>query len=762
MLNILFYHSNQDLLLKLGQTETNRVICPSPTVADNLRAIAPEMDIITISKWTSDHLKVLGLQRARKSELMIKFAGFWRSQFPEEKSAFFHEAFEQFTELRSFTLDLALLAEFFQELDPKVVRSILIFWTYLESNQLIDEHLGYQKLLESKYHKAVSFVGFRNMSGVQVDMLKELGQKHEINVFLPVGIFDRAQSSDWIRWLPIDNLNIPHLEIQKKNTEKLNVLYLQEGKGNVALDAFYKHFKDHDIVLTGTQLGLNEYQELQHKNSFFKTNEDIFSNEQSMAHELLMAKVSTGAITIEELNDFFVGHKKYALESANYRLYKIIEIYKEALVLYSELNPVIDNFAIEVLSMVVGLNSPRVFMVTIEKNHKRLIADLGSLQFRDDSKPVALYATEQVSGFKVNEKILSEAMTKALRAIGPIKRAGLEFNFQKLDLFNILKHPDSVLMIDRELLDMDMSWRDILKHFELSAVDLVLDYKIKSPREILDTQIKKGKRPYSSFSATRIQSYIDCPRSFYFRDIENLDSTPDEKIDLESRELGQLEHLVIQKYYENKKRILENEVDFVAHENICTDVFFNYLSEKALVLSEANKSSHYHELIHYSLNGILKINELIKELNIKSIDIEVSLPQNPWYLKGSIDCLLEDQNGLLHIFDFKRSQSAIGTLEETNSFQKIQLWVYILSQVAQKKEVGSFGYINLSDPNESKLFNESKGPIDSQSIAEAQKIVETTINLIQNETDFRDKPRNGNVCTFCKVSLYCLKGEGYE
>lgn len=760
MLNILFYHSNQDLLLKLGQTETNRVICPSPTVADNLRAIAPEMDIITISKWTSDHLKVLGLQRARKSELMIKFAGFWRSQFPEEKSAFFHEAFEQFTELRSFTLDLALLAEFFQELDPKVVRSILIFWTYLESNQLIDEHLGYQKLLESKYHKDVSFVGFRNMSGVQVDMLKELGQKHEVNVFLPEGIFERSQPSDWIRWLP----NIDHSSRERRETllQKLNVLYLQEGKGNVALDAFYQHFTKHDIVLTGTQLGLNEYQELQHKNSFFKTNEDIFSNEQSMVHELLMAKVSNGAMTIEELNDFFQAHKKYSLESVNYRLYKIVEIYEEALLLYSELNPVIDNFAIELLSMVAGLNSPRVSMVTIEKNQKRHIADLGSLQFRDDSKPVALYATEQVSGFKVNEKILSEAMTKALRAIGPIKRAGLEFSFQKLDLFNILKHQDSILMIDRELLDMDMSWRDILKHFELNSLDLTLDYKIKSPREILDGQIKKGKRPYSSFSATRIQSYIDCPRSFYFKHIENLDSTPDEKIDLESRELGQLEHLVIQKYYENKARINEIEVDFVAHESICADVFFNYLEEKALVLSETNKAAHYYELVHYSLNGLLKINELVKDLNIKSIDIEVDLPQNPWFLKGSIDCLLEDQNGLLHIFDFKRSQSAIGSQEETNSFQKIQLWVYILSQVAQTKNIGCYGYINLSDPNESKIFNESKGPLASEIIKEAQTIIEATITLIQNETEFRDHPRNGNVCTFCKVNLYCLKGEGRE
>ena len=76
--------------------------------------------------------------------------------------------------------------------------------------------------------------------------------------------------------------------------------------------------------------------------------------------------------------------------------------------------------------------------------------------------------------------------------------------------------------------------------------------------------------------------------------------------------------------------------------------------------------------------------------------------------------------------------------------------------------MGSFGYINLSDPNESKIFNESKGPIGSDLISEAQKIVETTIHLIQNETDFKDRPRNGNVCTFCKVSLYCLKGEGCE
>lgn len=89
MLEVVFYQNNQDLLQKLKDEMPPLVICPSPQVADNLRSLAPELDIITISKWTSDHLKKLGVSRSRKSELMIKLSAVWRHYFPSEPTAVF-------------------------------------------------------------------------------------------------------------------------------------------------------------------------------------------------------------------------------------------------------------------------------------------------------------------------------------------------------------------------------------------------------------------------------------------------------------------------------------------------------------------------------------------------------------------------------------------------------------------------------------------------------------------------------------------------
>ena len=164
MLEVVFYDSNQDLLSKMQKESAPLVICPSPLIADNLRNLLPELEIITISKWTADHLKGLGLVRARKSELMVKLSAVWKHYFPNEKTTIFLESFELFTELRSFTLNLELLAEFFKELDETIVKSILVFWTYLDQEKLVDEHASYKKVTESKLHRPMWFVGFKPVS----------------------------------------------------------------------------------------------------------------------------------------------------------------------------------------------------------------------------------------------------------------------------------------------------------------------------------------------------------------------------------------------------------------------------------------------------------------------------------------------------------------------------------------------------------------------------------------------------------------------
>ncbi|MBY0413741.1 MAG: hypothetical protein K2Q18_06235, partial [Bdellovibrionales bacterium] len=311
MLEVVFYQENLDLVKRMSEEKPPLIVCPSPQVADNLRSLAPDLEIITISKWVSNHLKRQGVTRVRKSELMIKLAAVWRHYYPDEGTSAFLEAFELFTELRSYTLNLDLLGQFLQELDENIRKSIHIFWLYTDQEKIIDEHLSYSKVTESKFNSDMCFVGFKHMSGVQIDMLKTLSEDHSIQVHFPESVYFESLPNDWIRWLaPIEDQK----KVENKIIGDVSVAIIPKGKANIVLDQFFKKHPKFDLILAGTQIGLTAYQEAQRKNSFFKTNEDIFSVELDIItkelRELLKVK---RVLTIDELSEYLEGVKKFSL-----------------------------------------------------------------------------------------------------------------------------------------------------------------------------------------------------------------------------------------------------------------------------------------------------------------------------------------------------------------------------------------------------------------------------------------------------------------
>lgn len=755
MLEVVFYESNQDLLGKMQAGNTPLVICPSPLIADNLRNLAPALEVITISKWTADHLKTLGLTRSRKSELMVKLAAVWRHYYPNEKTSVYLEAFELFTELRSFTLNLDLLAEFFKELDDVIVKSIFIFWAYLDQEKIIDEHSSYKKVTESRSHRPMWFIGFKHLSGVQIDMLKVLSEDHEVELFFPASVYVDALPNDWIKWLASEG----PLRAESVKTEA-RVSVLPKGKANVILDKFFETHPHYDLLMAGTRVGLVSFQEAQRKKSFFKTTEDLFGTETEWLMSSLRQKLKEEkGLNLETTSVFLDELKKESEEKGEYRKYKVIELFNEAMKSYGEFQAGIDSFALDILEVITGLNSPRVSLITLEDNIERHFLDMNALNFRNDEKPLALLATGSLGGFRSNEKILSEAMTKALRAIGPIKRAGLEFLFHKYELLSVLNHPETVLLVEEQVLETDLSWREILKHFDVVDFDLDVKYTIKKVHEYLLPKMKEGPFAQKSFSASKLQTFIDCPQKFYFTHIEKIDNRPMERASLGPDELGNLEHKIIAKYFEESKSITA-EIDLSMHQKICVQVFNEYLNESKLVLNETEKARSYNEIMHYTWNGVVFLIDLIKAKNATAIKFEVPLGQNPWNLNGSIDCLLIQGDKKVSILDFKRSSSATGTKTETVEFKKIQLWVYLLVLKHQNFEIDAFGYLNLSDLADDKLFfdGDEAQKLLSSSIDSAEGVVKTAIEDILAMRTFRANPRENKVCHFCPVNLFCLKG----
>lgn len=733
------------------------VICPSPQIADNLRLQIPELEILTISKWTTDHLKNKGLVRARKSELMIKLAAVWRHYFTTHPTSLFLQSFELFTELRSITLDLELLSEFFKELDDEIVKSILLFWTFLDQEKIIDEHLSYKKVGEVELAQNVVFTGFKHMSGVQIDMLRTLGENVEVAVTFPEAVYIESFSTDWIKWLSPDGVN---KKIITKHEQELLVSMIPKGKANLVVGKFLNINPNYDLVLASSKVSLSDYQEVHKEMTFFKTSEDIFLTEKKMLISLLNNKISTKeSLNFEGLNNFLELIKLDYAKSGEFKKYKLIQLFQEAIDLYFEISVGVDQFLVDILEIVIGLNSPRVSLMSLNKVVNHFILNVNDLSFKDEDKPVVFLATSSLSGFRSNEKILSENMSKALSAVGPLKRAGLEFQLYKSEILSVLDKKNTVLLIEEQVIESDIAWREILKSYSLASYDLGMNYSIKKIKEILRPKVLSGIYEQKFFSASKLQTYLDCPRKYYFTYIDKIENRPNERVNLGADELGQIEHKIIAQYFIIKS-VSDVVMDYEHHRKISEQAFYSYVADSKLIINESNKINSLNEVVHFSLNGILYLLDFFKIKKALKVEFETSLPVNHWHVVGSIDCIVTGADGKISIIDFKRSAVAVGTKAETMTFKKIQIWVYLLIMKKANFDIDSFGYLNLSEPGDGKLIFHDDEAINliNSTIERFSEHFETTMTKINSAQDFLDQPRETKVCHFCPVALFCLKG----
>ena len=79
----------------------------------------------------------------------------------------------------------------------------------------------------------------------------------------------------------------------------------------------------------------------------------------------------------------------------------------------------------------------------------------------------------------------------------------------------------------------------------------------------------------------------------------------------------------------------------------------------------------------------------------------------------------------------------------------------------QGYDIDSFGYLNLSDLSDDKLFFDTTDAesLMNSSMDFAKDVIEKTISGIQTNVAFKPHPREAKVCNYCPVNLFCLKGE---
>ena len=316
---------------------------------------------------------------------------------------------------------------------------------------------------------------------------------------------------------------------------------------------------------------------------------------------------------------------------------------------------------------------------------------------------------------------------------------------------------------------MQLKYRGIdIKNFtdKIGKSSQITEHKIKS-----DAQNKVNdylnKNDNSGLSRNAISTYIQCPRKFYFKYIENLTDTdlfPEEAIE---RELGTLIHQALNKLFNNYKNVdigilqyIKNKVD-----TVCDALLPNKDSIKVLLLKHQLKSM---------LNKFfdVEINPQTSHFPAEILGIEqkLILQLNDVKLEGTIDLIIKNDKGI-YIIDFKTgSEKAVTYTEAEDLFKQnskmeyvFQLAFYCYLYCAINNSNNVFGeniYLKSYNKAYKNELKKDKNVVDFYDEKnEFEDLLTIIIDKLKNDGEFELTEDQKN-CIYCDYQLICKRAGG--
>lgn len=794
MLSVKLLPSNSEIL-KLQYIEEQDfskvlVICPSPAKADGVRQYIQEnginAEVLTISKFIKDCMQTLGESApnvSRKSELLLKLSTIWKIKNPELGYDIFTKAFNLYTELRGFTLNLELLEEILGEEDPKLATGIRFFWLVSEELGLVDEHQAYYLLSEevrtneSPTHdfidgKSLCFLGFKHLSGGQLDLLKSLGIRTEVTVPLHEQIYSNAESTSWIGWLEVQESK----SFRDSKESELTVHRYKKGRFSEETSEVLGKLMSNksEIYLSSAASDFSSLNVLPVEDVFFKTNADPFRPILISLIDEFKTLTDFGEKVLNEdkINEVIqLVENKAQKKDYFFRWLKVKSLFLRLCDEWKELSDInkeLTYFDVEVFFEILDLDLPRNYLIPLFENEPdRFINSLDGAELNSSENTVVIGGAF-LGPLKAGESNFSEKQLENLTTLGPIRSSELDFQTRKIALADLAQSSNLELILEDNIEESDISWMEMLEGFSLKNNSLSGNPVIKNNlMKVMDNLFVDTSEKQS---ATSLQTFLDCPRKYYYKYIDKLSLNPVIEESLRPFQLGIVEHEVIGKYFDREDTDLKE---------LSVSVLNKVLAKDGIKLNPVQYQEALFEVILLSGRGIEFVKSIRETFGKGSLEFEKNFSDKVGVTthRGSIDFYYESSDGCV-IVDFKRSQGGIPQVGEFKEFEKIQTWYYLSHLNKEKENLKVFGYLNLKDPSSSLLYSpdaslvkelkSNLGPLGVK-ISHLKDFEElfslygereaSLMEKLVEEKAFLPNPLNSKVCSFCPAEYLCDRGK---
>lgn len=771
------------------------IVCPNPTIADATRVSIEQESLsvqtMTVAKFLNDLFKehFPDSETVRKSDLKLLLSVVWKNQFIVDKNLSFNQSFDLLTDLRSYTLSETLIDSVLDLFPDEVAQSVRYFWLVMDKQDIIDEHRAYQMLIdyyeqtdidnELLEDKHLIFNGFTHFSMNQLIFLKALSKRIEVTIPVPSYVYSKRQPHDWVEWLVKD---CDHLVLDRDDDDRQSKVPLSFfTKGRLANDltrlTSVEGQEFDNIIWDKKEIKFEDLLSVPNYHTFFKIDSGVLEQTFEQFFKLIGDKFShrdDEFVTDEVIDELLSLEKNYREGPLSFKVFamiKVITLFRNKVEYWRDLsqgNEIFTYFDLEVLKEVISLDLPRVYQQPLMKKASTRLRSLVEVIACVDSRNVlCLSSGHNLGGGSANSPYTSDVYD-VLCTLGPMRRQALDDEFVFDLLSCVVKKGKTTILLERGLDHHDTAIEKLMKG--LLSEPFSLPPKMMK-KESDQNDIKNDETlliaKTDKLSATRLQTYLDCPKKYYFQYLTKLNVEPAALQNIDPRSLGSLQHKVIEKYCLKHNEFSSDDLSSLIQEEIG-----HYFHET--LLNHLNlRDEIFIETYHYTRFLCAGLMDLKAKDKTVVLDFEVELKHHEAI--GRADLVITSERFGSILLDLKRSGGSIPAKSSVEQLKSIQLWYYL--NYLQQRDITMMGYINLSDISSSLLLTldeRSHEFIKSSNFIYSENVVSLKESVDLYLTDFNKlykdslvaindgqymipAPVSSQTCTYCPGSLVCKK-----